>query len=136
MRRRDVTKPEWRGRGARRTDFLSFIGDEGRRFGMHCALRRSLIQLFIFSLAVTCCAALVGAADQDNAAGAAASPRRGETTVPSLSGLSAKQAKAEFQAAGLVAEFQVGSVAQKPDDAFKVYEVQPRQGTRLAAGSS
>jgi RHS repeat-associated protein len=102
---------------------------------MHYALRRSLILLFISTLAVTCCLGLAGAADEDNAGRFASPSARGkETKVPSVVGYSAKEAKAAIQAAGLVSKFQLGAAADSPEKALTVYLQRPQPGAAVVHG--
>jgi beta-lactam-binding protein with PASTA domain len=55
--------------------------------------------------------------------------------VPAVTGLSAKDAKAAPQAAGLVPRFQVGKPATSPNQSSTVYAVEPAPSTRLNKGA-
>ena len=51
--------------------------------------------------------------------------------VPSVIGLSPKDAKAVLQSAGLVVRFQIGKQTPSPEHALKVYEQAPPAGSAL-----
>lgn len=58
----------------------------------------------------------------------------GERTVPSLVGLSAADAKRVAADTGIELGFEVGRAAVTTDEAFTVYEQEPKAGSKLGAG--
>jgi RHS repeat-associated protein len=71
------------------------------------------------------------ASAQVNASGATTS-----SSVPAVTGHSAKEAMSAVVRAGLVPKFQMGPRAARPEQVHTVYDVEPPSGTRVAEGGS
>ncbi len=95
---------------------------------MVCIGRIAWVRGLLLSAVVAGLSAAVAASGQDVPAGSG--------VVPSVVGLSPKDAKSALQSAGLVVRFQIGQQAPSPENALKVYEQDPPAGSGAARGTA